>query len=41
LLDAGITPRTVATWTGFAMIVPALLWTIATQSRKSVEHTQA
>jgi predicted MFS family arabinose efflux permease len=39
-LDAGIAARTVATWTGFVMIIPALLWTIATQSRKSAEHTQ-
>jgi predicted MFS family arabinose efflux permease len=29
LLDAGIAARTVATWTGFVMLVPAMLWALA------------
>ncbi|MFZ0300260.1 MAG: MFS transporter [Candidatus Sulfotelmatobacter sp.] len=29
LLDAGIAARTVATWTGLAMLVPAVLWALA------------
>jgi MFS family permease len=28
-LDAGISPRTVVTWTGIAMLVPACLWAFA------------
>jgi predicted MFS family arabinose efflux permease len=41
LLDAGIAARTVAMWTGFVMIVPALLWALATQSRKLNRHSEA
>jgi predicted MFS family arabinose efflux permease len=29
LLDAGVTARTVATWTGFVMLIPAALWALA------------
>src|SRR5271170_717927 len=29
LLDAGIAARTVATWTGLVMLIPAALWTLA------------
>jgi MFS family permease len=29
LLDAGIAARTVATWTGLIMLIPAVLWTLA------------
>jgi predicted MFS family arabinose efflux permease len=29
LLDAGVAARTVATWTGLAMLVPAVLWALA------------
>jgi MFS family permease len=29
LLDAGIAARTVATWTGLIMLIPAALWTLA------------
>ncbi|MFZ0277162.1 MAG: MFS transporter [Candidatus Sulfotelmatobacter sp.] len=29
LLDAGVAARTVATWTGLVMLVPAALWTLA------------
>lgn len=29
LLDAGVAARTVATWTGLAMLIPAALWAVA------------
>jgi MFS family permease len=29
LLDAGVTARTVATWTGLVMLIPAALWALA------------
>ena len=29
LLDSGVTARTVATWTGLLMLVPAMLWAAA------------
>ena len=29
LLDAGVAARTVATWTGFVMLIPAALWALA------------
>ncbi len=32
LLDAGIAARTLATWTGIIMVVPAALWALATRS---------
>jgi predicted MFS family arabinose efflux permease len=32
LLDAGVYARTVATWTGLVMLIPAALWAIATRS---------
>jgi predicted MFS family arabinose efflux permease len=38
LLDAGVAARTVATWTGLVMLIPAALWALAmktTQSRDS------
>ena len=28
LLDAGISARTVATWTGFVMLIPAAIWAL-------------
>ena len=31
-LDAGIPARTVATWTGIVMVIPAALWALATRS---------
>jgi MFS family permease len=31
-LDAGVAPRTVATWTGLLMIVPATVWALVTQT---------
>jgi MFS family permease len=31
-LDAGVAPRTVASWTGFLMIFPAILWALVTQA---------
>jgi MFS family permease len=34
-LDAGVAPRTVASWTGFLMIVPAILWALVTQTGRS------
>src|SRR5271166_6225456 len=33
LLDAGVTARTVATWTGLIMLIPALLWALAMRVR--------
>jgi predicted MFS family arabinose efflux permease len=33
LLDAGITARTVATWTGFVMLIPATLWAITIRGK--------
>jgi predicted MFS family arabinose efflux permease len=29
LLDSGVSARTVATWTGFVMLIPAVLWALA------------
>jgi predicted MFS family arabinose efflux permease len=29
LLDAGVAARTVATWTGLVMLIPAALWALA------------
>jgi hypothetical protein len=34
LLDAGVAARTVATGTGFAMLIPAALWALAMRGRK-------
>jgi MFS family permease len=34
LLDAGVAARTVATWTGVVMLIPASLWTLAMRVRK-------
>jgi predicted MFS family arabinose efflux permease len=31
LLDAGVSARTVATWTGLVMLIPAALWALATR----------
>jgi MFS family permease len=31
-LDAGVAPRTVATWTGLLMIIPATVWALVTQT---------
>lgn len=39
-LDAGIAARTVATWTGLIMLVPAILWAIATGSTADKLSTQ-
>ncbi len=33
LLDAGVTARSVATWTGLIMLVPAILWALAMRVR--------
>ncbi len=33
LLDAGVTARTVATWTGLIMLIPAMLWALAMRLR--------
>jgi MFS family permease len=32
-LDAGVAARTVASWTGLVMVIPAALWALATQGR--------
>jgi predicted MFS family arabinose efflux permease len=37
LLDAGIAARTVATYTGLVMLIPATLWTLA--MRVGMERT--
>jgi predicted MFS family arabinose efflux permease len=34
LLDAGVAARTIATWTGVVMLVPAALWALAMSARK-------
>jgi predicted MFS family arabinose efflux permease len=34
LLDAGVAARTVATWTGLVMLIPAALWALAMQKEK-------
>ena len=34
LLDSGVAARTVATWTGFVMLIPAVLWAIAMRVTK-------
>jgi predicted MFS family arabinose efflux permease len=34
LLDAGVAARTVATWTGLIMLIPAILWALAMRSRR-------
>jgi len=33
LLDAGVAARTIATWTGIVMLVPAALWALAMRNR--------
>jgi MFS family permease len=39
LLDAGIAARTVATWTGLVMVIPAFLWALATlRKNETVEN---
>ena len=35
LLDAGIAARTLATWTGIIMVIPATLWALSTRSRNN------
>jgi MFS family permease len=35
LLDLGVTARTVATWTGIVMLLPAGLWALAMRTRKA------
>jgi len=34
LLDAGVAARTLATWTGLVMLIPAALWAFAMRERK-------
>jgi MFS family permease len=34
LLDAGVAARTLATWTGLVMLIPAALWAFAIRARK-------
>jgi len=34
LLDAGVAARTLATWTGLVMLIPAALWAFAMRARK-------
>jgi len=36
-LDAGIFARSVASWTGLLMLIPAGLWTLATQTKRTKE----
>ncbi|HTU40975.1 MAG TPA: MFS transporter [Candidatus Aquilonibacter sp.] len=35
LLDAGIAARTLATWTGIIMVIPAALWALSTRNRNN------
>jgi MFS family permease len=39
-LDSGVTARTVASWTGLVMLVPAVLWTLAMRAGKTQEGVQ-
>src|ERR1700688_564085 len=40
LLDAGVSARTVATWTGLVMLIPAALWALAMRfGRKKTEES--
>src|SRR5216683_7732308 len=34
LLDSGVAARAVATWTGFVMLIPAVLWAVAMRASK-------
>lgn len=34
LLDTGVAARTLATWTGLVMLIPAALWAFAMRTRK-------
>jgi predicted MFS family arabinose efflux permease len=34
LLDAGVAARTVATYTGLVMLIPAVLWAMAMRKKK-------
>ena len=34
LLDTGVAARTLATWTGLVMLIPAALWAFAMRARK-------
>lgn len=36
-LDAGVAARTVATWTGLLMVIPATLWALATRGNRATE----
>jgi predicted MFS family arabinose efflux permease len=39
LLDSGVAARTVATWTGFVMLIPAALWALAMRvGREQQDH---
>jgi MFS family permease len=38
-LDAGVAARTVATWTGLVMVIPAILWTLATRTLRTKSMT--
>jgi predicted MFS family arabinose efflux permease len=40
-LDWGISPRTVATWTGLIMLLPAALWALAMRARKDTQTMAA
>jgi len=40
LLDAGVAARTVATWTGLAMLIPAALWALAMRVGEAQEGVQ-
>jgi predicted MFS family arabinose efflux permease len=40
LLDAGVAARTVATWTGLVMLIPAALWALAMRAGQTQEGMQ-
>jgi predicted MFS family arabinose efflux permease len=39
-LDSGVTARTVATWTGLVMLIPAMFWMLAMRAEKTQEGVQ-
>jgi predicted MFS family arabinose efflux permease len=36
LLDSGVAPRTVATWTGLVMLIPAVLWSLTIRTGNKI-----
>jgi hypothetical protein len=38
LLDSGVAARTVATWTGLIMVIPAALWGLAMRASRERQN---